>query len=51
MKIPEDQRDDIQNMPLRMSKKVYKEMVEELDIIASREELSQQQCASNVCNH
>ena len=51
MKIPEDQWADIQNMLVGMSKKVYKEMVKELDIIASQEELSQQQRASNVCNH
>ena len=51
MKIPEDQWADIQNMPVGMSKKVYKEMVKEMDIIASQEELSQQQRASNVCNH
>jgi hypothetical protein len=35
MKIPKDQRADIQNMPVGMSKKVYKEMVKEMDIIAS----------------
>jgi hypothetical protein len=34
-----------------MSKKVYKEMVKEIRIIESQEELSQQQCASNICNH
>ena len=48
MKIPKDQRADIQNMPVKMSKKVYKEMVKEMDIIASQEEPSQQQHASNV---
>jgi hypothetical protein len=48
MKIPKDQRADIQNMPVGMSKKVYKEMVKEMDIIASQEEPSQQQRASNV---
>jgi hypothetical protein len=51
MKIWEDQRDDIRNMLVGMSKNVYKEMVKELDISASKEELSQQQRASNVCNH
>jgi len=34
-----------------MSKKVYKEMVKEIGIIASQEEQSQQQHASNVCDH
>ena len=38
-------------MPVGMSKNVYKEMVKELDIIASQDELYQQQHASNVCNH
>ena len=51
MKIPKDQRADIRNMSVEMSKKVYKQMVKELDIIASHEELSRQQRASNVCNH
>jgi hypothetical protein len=50
MKIAEDQRADIRNKPVGMPKKVYREMVKELDIIASQEELSQQQRASNVCN-
>ena len=48
MKISKDERADIRNMPVGMSKKVYKEMV----IIASHEEPSQQQHASNVIyNH
>jgi hypothetical protein len=34
-----------------MAKKMYKEMVKEMIIIASKEEPSQQQCASNVCIH
>ena len=52
MKISKDERDDIRNMPVGMSKKVYKEMVKEMDKIASLEEPSQQQLASNViCNH
>ena len=38
-------------MPIGILKKVYKEMVKEIDIIASREDPSQQQHASNVCNH
>ena len=52
MKIPKDKLADIRNMPVGMSKKVYKEMFKEMDKIASREEPSQQQPASNViCNH
>ena len=52
MKISKDERDDIRNMPVGMSKKVYKEMVKEMDKIALQEEPSQQQRASNViCNH
>ena len=35
MKIPKDERGDIRNVPVGMSKKVYKEMVKEIDIIAS----------------
>ena len=42
MKISKDERVDIRNMPVRMSKKVYKEMVKEMDKIASQEEPSQQ---------
>ena len=52
MKISKDERADIRNMPVGMSKKVYNEMVKEMDKIASQKESSQQQCASNViCNH
>ena len=52
MKITKDERADIRNIPLWMSKKVYKEIVKEMDIIASHEEPSQQQRASYViCNH
>ena len=52
MKISKDEWADIRNMPVGMSKKLYKEMVKEMDKIASREEPSQQQRASNViCNH
>ena len=52
MKISKDERADIRNMPVGMSKKMYKEMVKEMDKIASQEEPSQQQRASNViCNH
>ena len=35
MKIPKDERDDMWNVPVGVSKKVYKEMVKEMDIIAS----------------
>ena len=52
MKISKDERVDTRNMPIGMSKKVYKEMVKEMDKIASQEEPSQQQRASNVIfNH
>ena len=52
MKISKDEQDGIINMPVGISKKVYKEMVKEMDIIASHEQPSQQQHASNViCNH
>ena len=52
MKISKDEGGNIRNMLVGMSKKVYKEMVKEMDIIASHEQPSQQQCASNVIyNH
>ena len=52
MKISKDEQANIINMPVGISKKVYKEMVKEIDKIASQEEPSQQQHASNVmCNH
>ena len=51
MKIRKDQQVDIRNMLVGMYKKVYKDMVKEMDIIASQEDPSQQQRASNVCNH
>ena len=52
MKISKDEQVDIRNMPVEMSKKVFKEMVKEMEKIASREEPSQQQRASNViCIH
>ena len=52
MKISKDEWADIRNMLVGMSKKVYKEMVKEMDKIALREEPSQEQHASNViCNH
>ena len=41
MKIPKDQRGDIRNMLVGMSKKVYNEMVKEIDRIALQEESSQ----------
>ena len=52
MKISKYEWVDITNMPVGMSKRVYKDMVKEMDKIASKEEPSQQQRASNViCNH
>ena len=52
MKISKYERADIRNMRVGMSKKVYKEIVKDMDKIASQEESSQQQRASNViCNH
>ena len=52
MKISKDEWADIRNMPVGMSKKVYKDMVKEMNTIASHEEPSQQQRASNVIfNH
>ena len=38
-------------MLVGMSKKMYKEMVKEMNIIALRENPSQQQCTIGVCNH
>ena len=35
MKITKDEQADIRNMPVGMSKKVYKEMVKEMDKIES----------------
>ena len=37
-------------MPIGMSKKVYKEIVKEMNIIALRKDSSQQHYASKVCN-
>ena len=51
MKTPNDERGDMWNVPVGVSKTMYKEMVKEIDIIASQEKPSQQQCASNVWNH
>ena len=52
MKISKDERADIKNMSVGMSKKVYKEMIKEIDKISSQEEPSQQKRASIVkCNH
>ena len=51
MKISKYEWADIRNMLVGIQK-VYKEMVKQMDIIASPEEPSQQQRASNViCNH
>ena len=41
MKISKDEQADIKNMLVGMSKKVYKEMVKEMEKIASHEEPSQ----------
>ena len=52
MKISKDEWADIRNMPVWVSKKVYKDMVKEMEKIASQEEPSQQQHASNlICKH
>ena len=52
MKISKDEWDDIRNIPVGMSKKVYKEMVKEMDIVSSHEEPYKKQRSSNViCNH
>ena len=52
MKISKDEGADIRNMPVGMSKKVYNEMVKEIDIISLHKEPSQQQLDSIViCNH
>ena len=45
MKISTDERTNIKNMPVGMSKKVYNEMVKEMEKIASQEEPYQQQRA------
>jgi hypothetical protein len=50
MKIPSNKQGESRYMPIGMSKKVYKEMVKEMNIIASQEEASQRR-ASEVCNH
>ena len=52
MKISKDEQADIRNIPLGMSKKVYKDMVKEMDIIASHEGPYQQKHPSNIiCTH
>ena len=38
-KLPKDDQNDIRNMSIGMSKKVYKEMMKQMSIIASMEEL------------
>ena len=47
MKIPKDERSDMQNVLVGVSKKVYKDMVKEIDIIGSQEDPSPLQCGSN----
>ena len=44
MKISKDEWADIINMPVGMSKKVYKEMVKEMDIIWSMRAISTTPC-------
>ena len=51
MKLPKEKWGYPQSMPLGMSKKVYREMVKKMNIIASRDDPSQQQRASEVCHH
>ena len=52
MKISKDEQADIRNMPVGMSKNVWKGMFKEMYIIASHGEPSQQQRTSKViCNH
>ena len=52
MKISKDEQADIKNMSVGMSKKVYKDMVKEMDIITLHEEPYQQKHASNaICNN
>ena len=41
MKIPKDERGDMLNVQVWVSKKMYKEMIMEIDIITSQEEPSQ----------
>ena len=41
MKISKDERANIKNMPVGISKNVYKEMVKEMEKIALQEESSQ----------
>ena len=51
VKIPSDKRGEIQHMLVGMFKRVYKEKVKEINIIASQEDASQQQRASEVHDH
>ena len=51
LKISRDKQGENQNMSVGMFKKVHKEMVKEMNIIASLDESSRQQHASEVCNH
>ena len=48
MEIQKGEQGDMQNVPVGVSEKAYKEMVKEIDIIASQEEPYQQQHASNI---
>ena len=51
MNITKEKQGDHKYTLVGMSKKMYMEMVKEVNIIESRKESSQQQCASQVCNH
>ena len=51
MKIAKEKWGDPQSMLVGMAKKGYKETVKEINIIALKEEPSQQQWELEVCNH
>jgi hypothetical protein len=51
MKIPSNKRGGIQYMLIGILKRVYKDMVKEMNIVASQEDASQQERASEVCDH
>jgi hypothetical protein len=51
MEIPSDKQGEIQYISVRISKKVCKETIKEINIIASQEDASQQQRASEICDH
>jgi len=51
MQVPRNKRGENQYMLVGVSKKMYKEMVKEMNIIVSHEDASQQQRAPKVCDH